>query len=224
MDRNTSVINRSQAESILATNTVIRNTYLLLSMTLIFSAFTAYIGVKMNAVFLNPILTIAIYFGLFFVVNALRNSALGVLAVFALTGFLGFTAAPMINAVLTLSNGAQIVGAALGLTGAIFFALSGYALTTRKDFSYLGGFLFAGVTIVFVASLLGLFFHTPILQLAISSVFVLISSGFILFQTSQIINGGERNYIIATVSLYVQIYNLFISLLNILTALTGRND
>src|SRR5262249_5236315 len=148
-----------------------------------------------------------------FLVNALKNSALGVLAVFALTGFLGFTIAPMLNAVLSLSNGAQIVAASLGLTGAIFFALSGYALTTRKDFSYLCGFLFAGVTIAFVASLLGLFFHTPILQLAVSSVFVLISSGFILFQTSQIINGGERNYIMATVALYVQIYNLFISLL-----------
>lgn len=215
---------RKDNQSILATNAVIRNTYALLSMTLIFSAFTAFIGVKLNAAFMPPMLTMLVYIGLFFLVNALRNSALGILAVFALTGFLGFTLAPMLNAVLTLSNGSQIIATALGLTGVIFFALSGYALTTKKDFSYLGGFLAVGATIAFVASLIGLFFAVPMLHLVISSAFVLISSGFILFQTSQIINGGERNYIIATVSLYVQIYNLFVSLLHILSALSGRNN
>ncbi len=213
---------RSRSESAIVANKVIKNTYILLSLSLVFSAATAFIGVKTNAVFLPPMMTIIIYFGLFFLVNSLRNSALGILAVFALTGFLGYTAAPMVNAVLTLENGSQIVAAALGLTGVIFFALSGYALITKKDFSYLGSFLVVGITVVFVASLIGIFMPIPALQLAISSGFVLISAGYILFQTSQLVRGGERNYIVATVTLYVQIYNLFISLLHILSLLSGR--
>lgn len=223
MVQNTKTVSRRQ-ESVLATNSVIRNTYALLSMTLIFSAFTAFIGVKTNAVFMSPMLVLLGYFGLFYLVHALKNSSWGLLAVFALTGFMGYTLAPMLNAVLTLSNGSQIVTAALGLTGVIFLALSGYALVTRKDFSYLAGFLLVGVTIAFVASLIGIFLPIPMLHLAVSSAFVLISSGFILFHTSQIINGGERNYIVATVSLYVQIYNLFVSLLHIFSALSGRNN
>ena len=224
MQHNTKTVARGRSESVLATNSVIRNTYALLSMTLIFSAFTAFVGIQINAPVLNPLLMLGIYFGLFFAVSAFKNSALGILAVFALTGFLGFTAAPMINSVLTLSNGSQIVASALGLTGAIFLGLSGYALTTKKDFSYLAGFLMVGITIAFIASIAGMFFKVPALHLAISSAFVLISSGFILFETSQIINGGERNYIMATVALYVQIYNLFISLLHILSVLAGRRD
>ena len=224
MQKNMGTVVRVGEEAILATNKVIKNTYILLSMTLLFSAFTAYLAVITNAPNLG-FLTLIGYFGLFFLVNALRNSSMGVLAVFALTGFMGYTLAPMINAILQFtSNGGEIVAAALGLTGAIFRGLSGYALSTRKDFSYLGGFLFVGITVAFLASLAGLFFQVPALHLAISCAFVLISSGYILFETSQIIHGGERNYIMATVALYVHIYNLFVSLLHILTALSGRND
>ena len=135
------------------------------------------------------------------------------------------TLGPLLNAITYMyANGSEIIAATFGLTGAIFFALSGYALTTRKDFSYLGGFLFVGITVLFVASLAGIFLNIPALHLATSSGLVLISSGYILYETSQIIHGGERNYIVATISLYVQIYNLFISLLHILSAFSGRRN
>ena len=224
MQKNMGAVVRVGGESVLATNKVIKNTYILLSMTLLFSAFTAYLAVISNAPNLG-MLSLVGYFGLFFLVNALKNSSFGVLAVFALTGFLGYTAAPMINAVLTFTtNGGELVAASLGLTGAIFLALSGYALSTKKDFSYLGGFLLAGIVIAFVASMAGIFLQIPALQLAVSCAFVLIASGFILYETSQLVHGGETNYIMATVGLYVQIYNLFISLLHILSALSGRNN
>lgn len=224
MPHNVNVVERGRASSVLATNTVIRNTYILLSLSLLFSAFTAFISVITNAPPLG-LFSLAVYFGLFFMVNALRNSVWGVLGVFLLTGFMGYTLGPLLNMTIHgFSNGGQLVTAALGLTGAIFFGLSGYALTTRKDFSYLGGFLFAGITIAFVASIVGLFLPIPALHIAISSAFVLISAGYILFQTSLIINGGERNYIMATVALYVQIYNLFVSLLHILSMFAGRRD
>lgn len=222
MHRHTKTVTRVRASSPIIANKVIKNTYLLLSLSLIFSALMAFVGVKTKAVFLPPMFTLIVYFGLFYLVNALRNSSLGILAVLALTGFLGYTAAPMVNAVLTLSNGSQIVAAALGLTGIIFFGLSGYALVTKRDFSYLGSFLVVGITVAFIASLIGIFLHIPALHLAISCAFVLISAGYILFQTSQIVRGGETNYIIATVALYVQIYNLFISLLHILSLLSGQ--
>jgi len=219
---NVSVLNRG-AQSVLATNKVLRNTYLLLGMTFIFSAFTAYASFVMGVRSINPLIFIVGAYGLMFLTNSLKNSALGILAVFGFTGFMGFALGPILNAYIShYSNGPQLIATALGGTGMIFFALSGYALTSRKDFSYLGGFLFVGVMVAFLAMIAGIFFQIPALQLAISAAFVLISSGLILFQTSEIIHGGETNYISATVSLYVSIYNLFVSLLNLLGAFSGR--
>ncbi len=211
------------AESILATNKVLRNTYLLLSMTFIFSAFTAYLSYASGARMLNPILLIAGMYGLMFLTHALENSPWGLVSVFAFTGFMGYVIGPILNATIAMySNGPQLIATAFGGTGIIFFGLSAYALTTRKDFSYLNGFLFVAVMVALLAMIAGIFFQIPALQLMISAAFVLISSGLILFQTSEIIHGGETNYIRATVSLFVSIYNLFVSLLQILSSLSGR--
>ena len=218
--RNTAVYPRE----VLITNKVIKNTYILLSLTLGFSAITAYLSMISNA-FPMGVSTLLIYFGLLYLVSALSNSAWGILAVFALTGFLGYTLGPMLNLILHgLSNGAEIIITSFGLTAAIFLVLSGYAMSTKKNFNYLGGFLFTGITTVFIASIIALFFNIPALHLVVSSACILISSGYILFETSRIVNGGETNYIMATISLYVQIFNLFVSLLHILTALSGRRD
>lgn len=219
---NVSALNH-RAESVLATNKVLRNTYLLLGMTFLFSAFTAYASFAMAIRSINPLIFLVGAYGLMFLTNRLQNSALGIVAVFGFTGFMGFALGPILNTYIShYSNGPQLIATALGGTGMIFFALSGYALTTRKDFSYLGGFLFVGVMVAFLAMIAGVFFQIPALQLAISAAFVLISSGLILFQTSEIIHGGETNYISATVSLYVSIYNMFVSLLNLLGAFSGR--
>jgi modulator of FtsH protease len=223
MNRNEVNVLTRRSDSVISTNRVLRNTYLLLSLTFLFSAFTAYLsyitGARQNAL----IMIVGVY-GLMFLTQALRNSVWGLLSVFAFTGFLGYTLGPVLNYyMLSFSNGHQLVATALGGTGMIFFGLSGYALTTRKDFSFLGGFLFVGMMVVLLAMIAGIFFHTPALQLMISAAFILISSGLILFQTSEIIHGGETNYISATVGLYVSIYNLFVSLLNILGAFSGRD-
>jgi len=202
--------------SVLSTNKVIRNTYTLLSMTLLFSALTAGIAVMTNMPFINPIITLVGYFGLLFLTTRFRNSGLGLLCVFALTGFMGLTLGPIISAYLSMPNGGQIVMTAMGGTGVIFLGLSGYALTTRKDFSFIGGFLMVGILVAFLASLASLFLTLPGLSLAVAAMFILLMSGMILYQTSQIIHGGETNYIMATVSLYIAIYNLFISLLQLL--------
>ncbi len=208
------------AESVLATNKVLRNTYLLLSMTLLFSAFTAFIGMQANVV-LNPLVTLGGYFLLLFLTSRFANSGLGLVFVFALTGFLGFTLGPLLNAYLALPNGPQLVMTALGGTGVIFLGLSGYALTTRKDFSFMGGFLVVGILVAFLAGIGALIFSLPGLSLAVSAMFVLLMSGLILYQTSEIIHGGETNYILATVTLYVSLYNLFTSLLHLLGAFSG---
>jgi len=213
---------RSQA-STLATNKVIRNTYTLLSMTLLFSALTAGISMTMNLPHPGLILTLAGYFGLLFATTRFRNSGLGLVFVFALTGFMGYTLGPILNAYLALPNGSQIVMTAMAGTGAIFLGLSGYALTTRKDFSFMGGFLMVGILVAFLAGLGALFFEMPGLSLAVSSMFVLLMAGLILYQTSNIIHGGETNYIMATVTLFVAIFNLFTSLLHLLGAM-GGND
>ncbi|STX28616.1 carrier/transport protein [Legionella beliardensis] len=224
MKQNDVTILSQRNESVLATNKVLRNTYLLLSMTFLFSALTAYMAFAWQVRPMNPLLMIVGVYGLMFLTHALRNSALGLISVFAFTGFLGYTLGPILNLIMAnYSNGAQLVATALGGTGMIFFALSGYALVTRKDFSFLGGFLFIGVMVALLAMIAGMFFQIPALQLAISAAFVLISSGLILFQTSEIIHGGETNYISATVSLFVSIYNLFISLLQLLSAFSGRD-
>lgn len=217
-------VRRAQSGIIIQTNSVIRNTYILLSLTLLFSALTAWCAMVTNA---RPmgLLVLPIYIGLLFLTQSLRNSGWGIAAIFAFTGFMGYTLGPILNfAIHGFSNGTQMVMASLGLTGLIFFALSGYALTTRKDFSYLGGFLFVAATVGMMASIVGLFFPIPLFYLGVSAAFVLIASGLILFETSQIINGGERNYIMATISLYVSIYNLFLSLLQLFMLLAGRRN
>jgi modulator of FtsH protease len=212
------------APSVLATNKVIRNTYLLLSLTVLFSALTAFVSMTMQ--FNIPIwVFFAGSFGLMYLVFATANSAMGLVSVFLFTGFMGLTLGPLLNMYIhEFSNGSELVAGALAATGAIFFTLSGYAMTTRKDFSYLAGFLFVGLAIAFVGSIAALFFNIPAIQVAISGAFVLISSGYILFYTSVIVNGGERNYILATVALYAQLFNLFVSLLQILSIFAGRRD
>lgn len=223
MNRNEVNVFTQRSESVLATHKVLRNTYMLLGLTFLFSAFAAYVGFASGAKPMNPILMIVGVYGLMFLTQALRNSVWGLVSVFAFTGFLGYTLGPILSFYIHgFSNGPQLVATALGGTGIIFFALSGYALTTRKDFSFLGGFLFVATMLAVLAMIAGIFFQIPALNLAISAAFILISSGLILFQTSEIIHGGETNYISATVGLFVSIYNLFVSLLNILGAFSGR--
>jgi modulator of FtsH protease len=220
MNRLANTVARSQP-SVLATNKVIRNTYILLSLTLLFSAVTAGASMMLNLPHPGMLITFAGYFGLLFLTSRFRNSGLGLLFVFALTGFMGYTLGPILNAYTALPNGNQLVMTALGATGVIFLSLSGYALTSRKDFSFMGAFLMVGILVAFLAGIAAVFFTLPGLSLAVSAMFVLLMSGLILYETSQIIHGGENNYIMATVSLYVSIYNLFLSLLHLLGAFSG---
>ena len=208
-------------ERSLTTNKVLRNTYLLLSMTLLFSAFTAGVAIVTHAPPLHWLITLGGYFGLLFVVTKLRNSVWGLAAVFALTGFLGYTLGPILSLYLSLPNGPQLVMTALAGTGAIFLALSGYALVSRKDFSFMGGFLMVGMLVAFLASIGAVLFHLPMLSLAVSAMVILLMSGMILWQTSDIIHGGETNYIMATVTLYITLFNLFVNLLQILGIFSG---
>jgi len=204
-----------------ATNKVVRNTYTLLSMTLMFSALAAGSSMALNLPHPGLLLTLGGYFGLLFLTTKYRDSGLGLAFVFALTGFMGYTLGPILNTYMALPNGAQIVMTAMGGTGAIFLALSGYALTSRKDFSFMGGFLVAGILVAFMAGLAAMIFELPGLSLAVSSMFILLMAGLILYQTSDIIHGGETNYIMATVTLYVSIFNLFTSLLHLLGFMSG---
>jgi len=216
-------ISRSE-QQILATNKVLKNTYILLSMTLLFSAFTAGISMSMNLPPMGFVITLAGYFGLLFLTTKFRNSSMGIVCVFALTGFMGLTLGPMLNAYISaFSNGSQLIMTALGGTGVIFLGLSAYALTTKKDFSFIAGFLMVGILVAFLAGLGAMFFSIPALSLGVSAMFIMLMSGMILYQTSAIIHGGETNYIMATVSLYISIFNLFTSLLHILGAMSGRD-
>lgn len=200
----------------LATNKVLRNTYTLLSMTLLFSALVAGISMSLNLPHPGLLITLGGYFGLLFATTKFRDSGLGIVFVFALTGFMGYTLGPILNSYLSMPNGAETVMTAMGATGVIFLSLSVYALVSRKDFSFMGGFLMAGILVAFFAGLGALFFEMPALSLVVSSMFVLLMAGLILYQTSDIIHGGETNYIMATVTLYVSIFNLFTSLLHLL--------
>lgn len=211
----TNTLGRSQA-AVLNTNKVIRNTYTLLSMTLLFSALTAGISLALKLPHPGLLLTLAGYFGLLFLTAKFRDRALGLAFVFGLTGFMGYTLGPILNAYLAMPHGGHIVTTAMGASGAIFLGLSMYALTTRKDFSFMGGFLTAGILVAFLAGLGALLFEVPALSLAVSTVFVLLMAGLILYETSNIIHGGETNYIMATLSLYVAVFNLFTSLLHLL--------
>jgi modulator of FtsH protease len=205
-----------QSESVLSTNKVIRNTYLLLSLTLLFSALTAAASVALKLPHPGLIVTLIGYFGLLFLTAKLRNSAWGLASVFALTGFMGYTLGPIVSHYLGLPNGGQTVMTAMGGTAAIFLGLSAYAVTTRKDFSFMGGFLMVGILVAFLAGLAAIFFEIAALSLTVSAAFVLLMSGLILYETSNIIHGGETNYAMATVTLFVAIFNLFTSLLQLL--------
>ena len=205
----------ARAAGAVSISRVLRNTYMLLGMTLAFSALMAGVSMAMGAPYLGPLVTLAGFFGLIFAVHKTAHSSLGLLFVFLLTGFMGFTIGPIINAYLSLANGPSLVTSALGTTAAAFVGLSAFAVITRKDFSFLSGFLVVGFFVLMGAVVLSLFFDLSAFSVAISCAFVLFASAAILWQTSAIIHGGETNYIIATVTLFASFYNLFVSLLHI---------
>ena len=205
-------------------NRTLRSTYQLLAATLLFSGLMAFLSMSLELPFFGIWITLGGYFGLLFLVTKLRNSASGILAVFALTGFMGLTLGPIISAYTSFfSNGTELVAMAMTGTAAIFLSLSFYALYSQKDFSFLSGFLTAGIIVAFLAGIAAYFFNIPTLSLTVSAAFILLMSGLILFETSSIIRGGETNYIMATVTLYISIYNLFLSLLQILGLFSGED-
>ncbi|MDD5330153.1 MAG: Bax inhibitor-1/YccA family protein [Sulfuricella sp.] len=214
----------------LSSNKVLRNTYMLLGLSMIPTVIGAMLGLSMNFSFLaqHPFMgfigMMAVMFGLFWGINANRDNGLGVALLLAMTFFLGLLLGPILQAALHLRNGAQVVGMAAGGTGAIFFGLATVATVTKKDFGYIGKFLFIGLILLIVASLANMFFQIPAMQLTISAIAVLIFSGYILYDVSRIVTGGETNYIMATLAIYLDIYNLFVNLLHLLMALTGERD
>lgn len=201
---------------------VLRNTYALLSLTLLFAAGIAALAVANAWPAPGLVITLVGYFGLLFAVHKLQNSGWALPAVFALTGFMGYTLGPLLSRTLDLPGGAGTIAAALAATGATFVALSAYVLTTRRDFSFMGGFLFAGMVIALVLGIAAYAFSMPALALAVSAMVALLSVGLILFETSRIVNGGETNYVLATVGLFVSAFNLFTSLLSLFGI--GSND
>ncbi len=205
-------------------NRTLRSTYQLLAARLLFSGLMAFLSMSLELPYFGIWITLGGYFGLLFLVTKLRNSASGILAVFALTGFMGLTLGPIISAYTSFfSNGAELVTMAMTGTAAIFLSLSFYAIYSQKDFSFLYGFLTAGIIVAFLAGIAAYFFNIPTLSLTVSAAFILLMSGLILFETSSIIRGGETNYIMATVTLYISIYNLFLSLLQILGVFSGED-
>ena len=224
MKHQQAIISR-HAESVLATNAVLRNTYLLLSFTLLFSAATAWFAMATGARPMGILLSLVGMFGLLFLTMALRRSVWGLVSVFAFTGFTGYMIGPIIGMVMTqYVNGQAIVFSTLATTGAVFLGLSAYALISRKQFNYLASFLFVGLIVLVVGSVVNIFLKMPALYMAISFAGAFIASGLILVDTARIIHKGEDNYIMATISLYLDIYMLFMNLLNIFTALSGRNN
>ena len=205
----------AQSELAPSVQKVLRNTYALLSLCLLFSAGVAATGVALALPAPGLVLTLVGYFGLLFAIHRLRNSGWALPAVFALTGFMGYTLGPVLARTLTLPGGAQTIVMALATTGAIFLALSAWVLSTRRDFSWMGGMLFAGMVVAILAGLAAVFFDIPALGLAVSAMVALLSAGLILYETSNIVNGGETNYVMATVGLFVSLFNLFTSLLSL---------
>ncbi|MES9858858.1 MAG: Bax inhibitor-1/YccA family protein [Sedimenticola sp.] len=210
------------AESALAVNKVIKNTYVLLSATLFFSAVMAAVSTVAQMPPMTYLLSIgAAFLLIFFVLPRTANSSSGLLTVFAITGLMGFALGPLLNNYLSLPNGPQIIGTAFGGTGVIFLGLSGYALTSRQNFNFMGGFLVAGMLMVLMFALANIFLSMPALSLAISGVVIMLMSGFILYDTSRMVHGHETNYIMMTVSLYINIFNIFVSLLHLLGFMSG---
>lgn len=222
-DRSLNNVHTGGMESVLSTNKVLKNTYMLLSATLVFSAVTAGMSMAMGLGHGTAMILSLVGFGLLFVVHKTAESGKGLIAIFAFAGIMGASIGPMLNHYMAMPNGPQLVLQALGGTATVFFGLSAYALTTRKDFSYMGGFLMIGLLVAVVAMIANIFLNIPALSLTISAAVVMIMSGLILFDTSRIINGGETNYIRATISLYLNIYNLFIHMLHLLSVLSGRD-
>lgn len=203
---------------------VLRNTWNLLALTLLFCAGTALLSMANNWPHPGLLLTLVGYFGLLFLTMYLRNSAWGLLSVFALTGFMGLTLGPIVSYyVAAFSNGHQLVISAMGATGVAFVGLSAFAMTTKKDFSFMGSFLFAGILVAFLAGLAAVIFQLSALGLVVSAMFAVLMCGLIVYQTQQIVRGGETNYIMATVTLFVSIYNLFTSLLHLLGFFFGED-
>lgn len=211
-------------------NKVLRNTYMMLGLTMIPTVIGALVGTSINFSFMaaNPIMSSLLMFGvmmgMLFGVSALRNSVWGIVALLGFTFVAGVFLGPMLQVALHLRNGAQLIGMAAGGTGIIFLSLATIATTTKKDFSFMGKFLFIGLILLIVASLANLFFQIPALSLTISAIAVMIFSAYILYDVSRIVHGGETNYVMATLSLYLDIYNLFIHLLNLLMAFSGERD
>lgn len=203
-------------------NRVVRNTYALLAMTLLFSAGVAATAMALKLPSPGIVITLVGYFGLLYAVHKLQNSGWALAAVFGLTGFMGYTLGPILTRYSGMPNGGEVIGMALAATGVTFLALSAYVLTTRKDFSFMGGFLFAGMVIALLAGIGAMVFNMPALGMAVSAMVALLSAGLILFETSRIVNGGETNYVMATVGLFVSLFNLFTSLLSLFGI--GSND
>jgi len=211
-------------------NRVLRNTYLLLGLSMIPTVIGAVVGVNTNFAFLaqypvmGPLLMLAVMFGAMFGIAALRNSVWGVVAMLAFTFLMGWWLGPMLQYALKLSNGPQLIGLAAGSTGLIFFGLATYVTTTRKDFSFLGKFLFVGLILLLIGMIANLFFQVPVASLTISAIAVILFAGYMLYDVSAIVHGGEQNYVMATLRVYIDIYGMFVHLLNILLALAGNRE
>ncbi|ALB01785.1 membrane protein [Francisella persica ATCC VR-331] len=224
-ENNTRVIDSLSQESMLRANKVLRNTYWLLSMTLLFSAFTAFIAMSTGTTIMNPLLMLVVYIGLLFSINATKNSPWGIVLTFALTGLLGYSLGPILNMYLTMfKNGAELIMMAFGTTGLIFLGLSVVAMNTARNFNRFGSFCAIGAIVALVALIINIFLQLPALALIISLVFAFISGGFILWQTNAIVRGEETNYILATVNIYVSLFNIFVTLLQIFGAVAGDRE
>ncbi|QEO56717.1 Bax inhibitor-1/YccA family protein [Francisella marina] len=224
-ENNTRVIDSLSQESVLRANRVLRNTYWLLSMTLLFSALMAFVAMSSGAAVLNPILMLVVYIGLLFGINATKNSPWGIVLTFALTGLLGYSLGPILNLYIQqFSNGAELIMMAFGTTGLIFLGLSAVAMSPARNFNRVGSFCAIGAIVAIVALVLNIFLQIPALGFVISLVFAFISGGFILWQTNAIVRGEENNYILATVNIYVSLFNIFVTLLQIFGAVAGDRD
>lgn len=219
-----------QNQQVLTQNRVLRNTYWLLALTLIPTVIGALLGINTNFSFLaqhpiaGPLIMLGVMMGCLFGVTKARNSVWAIPLILGFTFLMGWWLGPMLQYALHFRNGGQLIGVAAGGTAAIFFTLAGIATVTKKDFKFLGNFLFIGLILVVIASLANLFLHVPALSLTISGIAVLLFSGFILFDVNRIVRGGETNYVMATLSLYLDVYNLFVNLLNLLLAFSGNRD
>lgn len=223
-------VTTQSAQLALGQNRVLRNTYMLLGLSMIPTVIGAVVGINTNFAFLaqypimGPLLMFAVMIGAMFGISALRNSVWGVVAMLAFTFLMGWWLGPILQYALRLSNGPQLVGLAAGATGLIFFSLATYVTTTRKDFSFLGKFLFVGLILLIVGAIANLFFQVPAASLTISAIAVILFAGYMLYDVSAIVHGGETNYVMATLRVYIDIYSMFVHLLNLLLAFAGNRE